>query len=303
MTGFAKFATGIAMWLGVLQSLVPLAGGAGALYVLHRRADSDAETHWTIAAGAGVVPTALAVVLMMWVFPTGALVALPLVLLLSVVSPAGRQAWSAHRTPRFLVISVAVLCLGATGFLPVSQPVEPESWGVPLFVENPHAPAYPASEQYTWVQPDAVVLQSISMRLPHQTGTVWSEATALSVASMFGMETKRLHQAIELIDSEVPFVRLNPDEILLTPVPSPSALDVRVTSETVETVEYRRYDIRTTAFGIDDEGAKVGEVALAARGSLGGELSILVIVRPLAHPSLSTDGTGEVWIRDWLDAF
>ena len=52
MTGFAKFATGIAMWLGVLQSLVPLAGGAGALYVLHRRADSDAETHWTTAAGA-----------------------------------------------------------------------------------------------------------------------------------------------------------------------------------------------------------------------------------------------------------
>ena len=120
------------------------------------------------------------------------------------------------------------------------------------------------------------------MRLPHQTGTVWSEATALTVASMFGMETKRLHQAIELIDSEVPFVRLNPDEILLTPVPSPSALDVRVTSDTVETVEYRRYDIRTTAFGIDDEGAKVGEVALAARGSLGGELSILVIVRPLS---------------------
>ena len=128
------------------------------------------------------------------------------------------------------------VCLGATGFLPVAEPLQPEEWGQPLFTENPHAPMYPASQQYTWVTSDIVVLQSISMRLPHQPGALGAEGVALTLASILGMENDRMHQAIELIDAEVAFVRLNPDEIVLDPVASPPSLEIRRDAEAEETV-------------------------------------------------------------------
>ena len=78
--------------------------------------------------------------------------------------------------------------LGSIGVHSTSTPVEPEDWGRPLFTENPHAPLYPAGQQYTWVTNDVVVLQSISMRLPHQPGVFGAETVALTMASMFGME-------------------------------------------------------------------------------------------------------------------
>ena len=149
------------------------------------------------------------------VLPGGALLVLPLLLLLSVASPAARVEWGVHRTPRLMALGVAVLCLGATGAVPVEEPVSPEAWGQPLFTENPNAPVYPASQQYTWFTTDVVILQSISMRLPHQPGVVGAEWTAMTMASVLNMETSRMHQAIELLDEEVPFVRLNSDEVLL----------------------------------------------------------------------------------------
>ena len=111
-----------------------------------------------------------------------------------------------------------------------------------------------------------------------------------------------MHQAIELIDAEVPFVRLNPDEIVMTSVASPSSLDVRIQTDVVESVEFRRYDIKSTAFGMDTGGTKVGEVVVAAKASWGGQLDMVVVVRPLTHPTLETDNNGEAWIRDWLAA-
>jgi hypothetical protein len=173
-----------------------------------------------------------------------------------------------------------------------------------LFTENPHAPIYPASQQYTWVTSDVVVLQTLTLRLPHQPGVMGAEAVALTLASLMDMETGRMHQAIELIDEEVPFVRLNPEEITLQPVPSPSILDIRLDwdSERVETIAFRSYNINSTAFGSDAEGTKVGEVVVAAKASWGGELDMLVIVRPLQPPNVDYDGIGETWIRDWLIA-
>jgi len=290
------------MWQGMVQSLAPVAAGCLALFFMHQRTEEEGGNHWTAPFGTNGLRMMGLFVLMMWVVPAGALIALPVLLLLSLLSPAARNEWVEHRAPRLLTIGVAVLCLGATGFLPVSQPVEPEEWGRPLFTENPHAPAYPASQQYTWLTNDVVVLQSISMRLPHQSGAVGAEATALTLASVLGMESDRMHQAIELIDDEVPFVRLNPDEIELASVPSPTSLDIRISSSATESVEYRRYDIKSTAFGNDAEGTKVGEVTVFAKASMGGQLDMLVIVRPLGHPTLETDGTGEAWIRPWLTA-
>ncbi len=65
---------------------------------------------------------------------------------------------------------------------------------------------------------------------------------------------------------------------------------------------FRNYNINTTAFGSDPEGTKVGEVVLVAKASWGGELDVLVIVRPLQPLDVDYDGIGEQWIREWLIA-
>ena len=294
------------MWQGVLQSLAPLVGGGLALFLYHRRTAEVEEGHqWTDAIGVGGIRMAFAFAILIWLVPAGALLVLPLLLLLSLVSPAGRQEWSKQRTPRLVALAVAMICLMATGFLPVSQPVSPDDWGQPLFTENPHAPVYPAGQQYTWVTSDVVVLQSLSMRLPHQPGVMGAETVALTLASLMNMETGRLHQAIELIDEEVPFVRLNPEEITLQPVPAPSTWDIIIgswDSGDVETVVHRAYDINTTAFGSDPQGTKVGEVSMVAKASWGGQLDILVVVRPLQPPNVDYDPFGESWVREWLVA-
>ncbi len=287
------------MWQGALQSLAPLLGAGGALWFLHRRRSNDEQKTWMEPVGLDGVRLLVAVSVSMWLLPGGALLAIPLALGLSVASPAGRADWNEHRTPRFLVVGVAVLCLSASGLLPVETPVAPESWGQPLFTENPHAPPFPASEQYTWVTGDVVVLQSLRLRLPHQTGVLGAEWTAMNLASVLNMETARMHQAIQLIDNELPFT-LDPEDVVLEDVAAPSTLDVRVQSDTVISVTYRQFDIKTTAIGLDPSGTKVGEVVAVARASWGGQLDMLIIVRPIAHPTLQDDGRGETWIRDWL---
>ena len=197
-----------------------------------------------------------------------ALSALPVLLLLSVLSPAAREEWGEHRTPRVSLPLVSPSCVSvrrvSCRWLSLSNP---KSGVNPLFTENPHAPMYPASQQYTWVTSDIVVLQSISMRLPYQPGALGAEGVALTLALILGMENDRMHQAIELIDAEVAFVRLNPDEIVLDPVASPPSLEIRLDAEAEETVAYRRYDIKSTAFGTDVGGAKVGEVVSVAKAS------------------------------------
>jgi hypothetical protein len=287
------------LWQGALQSLAPLVGAAGTLWYLHRRQVADPEGEWLDPVGRDGVGLFVVVSLCMWVLPGGILLAVPLAIGVSLVSPAGREAWREHRTPRMLTVGVAVLFLTASGLLPVDSPVAPEDWGQPLFTENPHAPPFPASEQYTWLTNDVVVLQSLRLRLPHQTGVMGAEWTALTLASVINMETSRMHQAIQLIDNELPFT-LDPNDVVLELIPAPSTIDVRVESTNLLSVEYRRYDVKTTAIGLDPSGTKVGEVVAVARASWGGHLDMLIIVRPIAHPTLEDDGRGEAWIRPWL---
>ena len=87
--------------------------------------------------------------------------------------------------------------------------------------------------------------------------------------------------------------------------PSPSTLDIQLgswESEHIETVAFRSYNINSTTFGSDPAGTKVGEVVVVAKASWGGELDMLIIVRPLQPPNVDYDGIGEEWIRDWLNA-
>lgn len=289
------------MWQGVLQTLAPLVGGAAYLWWQHRRDDERKDANWLSPIGVNGVRLVVLVAMLMWLLPAGALLAVPLALGLSVLSPAARVEWTDHRGVRLTAISVALLFLGLTGFLPVEEPVAPEAWGQPLFTENPHAPIYPASQQYTWLTTDVVVLQSVSVRLPHQPGVIGAEWTAMALASILDMETSRMHQAIQLIDDELPF-QLDPEEVHLSPMPAPNTLDIRLDADTKETVEFRRYEIKTTAIGLDPSGTKVGEVVTASQASWGGQLDMLIVVRPIAHPTLATDANGESYMFAWLNA-
>jgi len=289
------------VWQGATQALAPALGAGAVLLVLHRRTGEATEQMWYAPIGVDGLRFFLLLPLLLWVVPGGLLLVLPGMLALSVASPAARAAWSEHRNERALVIGVALLCLGASALLPVASRASPGAWGQPLFTENPHAPVYPASHQYTWVTSDVVVLQSLSLRLPHQQGVWGAEWSALTLASAFDLETSRMHQAIDLIDDELPF-QLDPNDVFLEAVPAPGTVDVRLTSTEVQTVAFRHFDIKTTAIGLDPSGTKVGEVVTASVASWGGELDMLIIVRPVAHPTLEDDARGEAWMRTWLQA-
>jgi hypothetical protein len=192
---------------------------------------------------------------------------------------------------------------------PIAQPKSPESWGEPLMTENPNAPLWPASEQYTWLMAPSAgelnleIIQSISIRTPHQLGIYSAASSSLDLAELLGLEQARLHQAVDLLDDELSFVRLNPEEILLVPIPNQETH--RYVSNTLaidEEVVVRQFELRSLSIGSNEDGVKVGEVFCAATSSWGGELQILVIVRPLGHPDLATDRYAEKYMLEWLSA-
>jgi hypothetical protein len=243
-------------------------------------------------------------IILIWIVPYGVLVIGPIGLLLSVLSPAGRITWSQTKVPRTMVCVFLISMIMLGSLAPVSQPKSPDSWGNPLLTENPNAPIWPASQQYTWLMApsagelDLEIIQSISIRTPHQLGVFGSASSSLNLASLMGLEQSRLHQAIELS-----FVRLDPEEMELTPIPSQETH--RYVSNALgidEDIEIRQYELRSLSIGSDENGLKVGEVLCVATSTWGGELQVLVIIRPLGHPDLTTDRYAEKLVLDWLSA-
>jgi hypothetical protein len=248
-------------------------------------------------------------IILIWIVPYGVLVITPLGLILSILSPAGRITWAQTKVPRTMVCVFMISMIMLGSLAPVSQPKSPDSWGNPLLTENPNAPIWPASQQYTWIMApsagelDLEIIQSISIRTPHQLGVFGSASSSLNLASLMGLEQSRLHQAIELLDDELSFVRLNPEEMALTPIPNQETH--RYVSNTLgidEDIVIRQYELRSLSIGSNKEGVKVGEVLCAATSTWGGELQILVIIRPLGHPDLTTNRYAEELVLDWLSA-
>lgn len=248
-------------------------------------------------------------ILLIWIVPYGVLVIAPIALLLSILSPAGRVAWAQTKAPRVMVCLFLISMIMLGSLAPISAPKSPDSWGSPLLSENPNAPLWPASQQYTWVMTPSAgdinfeIVQSISIRTPHQLGIYGSASSSFELASFFSLEQSRLHQAVELLDSELSFVRLDPNEIALKPILSQESY--RYVSNTLsidQELVIRQYELRSLSIGASEEGVRVGEVFCAASPSWGGELNILVVVRPLGHPDLSSDRFAEKLVTEWLAA-
>lgn len=248
-------------------------------------------------------------IVLTWIVPYGVLVIVPIGLILSVLSPAGRITWSQTKGPRTMVCAFLIIMIMLGSLAPVSQPKSPDSWGNPLLTENPNAPIWPASQQYTWLMTpsagelDLEIIQSISIRTPHQLGAYGAASSSLNLASLMGLEQSRLHQAIELLDDELSFVRLNPEEMELTLIPNQETHRYVSTILGIdEEIVIRQYELRSLSIGSNEDGVKVGEVLCAATSTWGGELQVLVIVRPLGHPDITSDRYAEKLVIDWLSA-
>ena len=292
-----------------VPTMLALCGVFIALWWLRRSLEVDDPNHSSrVIFGPLGLETALIGLVLLWLVPWGLLLLLPLIFVLSVLSPAGRQDWKDHKKARITLCLCVVAMIVLGGCVPVQEPVAPESWGEPLLKENPNAPIYPASQQYTWLMlPEEAgfeveIVQSISMRLPYQYGAWGAPSTALDLASWFGMETDRMRQAIELLDQQTAGPTLDPDEISMININLPDTHTFISTTKGVnEEVEVRVFELRSL-LSTSEDGTRVGEVLCVAKASLGGELQLLVIVRPRLHPGLSSDRFAESLVIEWLSS-
>lgn len=289
------------LWQGVVHTLLPLAGGTLMLFFLQWRSTEEPPSHWMNPIGREGCLMAVAFSVLLWIAPYGALLALPILFCLSVISPAARIEWKTHAKNRFAAITLALMFFSGGAMLPVSDPVSPDRWGQPTFVENPNAPLYPSSEQFTWLMPSLEIVQSLSIRMPHQTGTVGAESSTFSLAFGLGVESSRMQQAIELLEEQLPFGQLNSEEIILLPI---LAHDThRYAGGDIDTtLQVRLFEIRSTAIGSSADGTKIGEVICMGEASWGGQLDLLVIVRPLGHRALDNDRFAETLTLEWIGA-
>ena len=278
--------------------------------VLERRNSKEDELFdWRSRFGPMGFEALIATLVLMWFFPGGILLIGPVMLILSALSPAGRLAWAEYKRPRILVSICLILMVVTGGITPTSSPTSPSEWGQPLFTENPNAPFYPAGEQYTWLMLpesggiDVEIVQSLSLRLPYQYGPLGAESSAFMLASLFNMEQGRLNQAVELLDQQLSAFRLDADEMILDPMLVESTHRYSSTEASVDqVVSIRMYELRSLSIGANEDGLKVGEVLCLGTSNWGGELDVLVIVRPIGHPGLSNDRFAESLAFDWLSS-
>jgi hypothetical protein len=123
------------------------------------------------------------------------------------------------------------------------------------------------------------------------------------LASLLDMEQGRLNQAVELLDQELSAFRLDVDEMKLEPMLVESTHRYSSTEASVDqVVSVRMYELRSLSIGANEDGVKVGEILCLGASNWGGELDVLVIVRPIGHPGLSNDRFAESLVFDWLSA-
>ena len=195
--------------------------------------------------------------LLLLIVPYGAFVVLPLVVILSFTSPAGRLDWSEYRNQRLMAGSLVLLMIGASGLMPTDTPRAPEEWGEPFATENPYAPAWPSSGQYTWVFVEPLnptnfeVVQSLVLRTPHQQNPFLQVESSIWISSLLGMQEARMRQAIDLVDERVP-IRIDSDAFRLDQKGEAQSHTFRPTSGEIE-LNVWVYDCSITS-GTDPEG-------------------------------------------------
>lgn len=254
------------------------------------------------------IETLLISIFLLWIVPWGIIIILPVVLLISLISPAGRHTWKQFSRTRIYVVLSMCMILFAGGFIPASEPISPSEWGEPLLKENPNAPIFPSGNQYTWVMLpsdgglNVEVVQSMKLRVPHQFSQFGSGSSSLDLADIFNMEQSRLKQAVELLDEQI-VLSLDSEEMKLVEI---IAADKHTYVDSGSGDEYnldvRLYELRSLTLSSDVDGFKVGEVLCAASGTWGGEIDMLVVVRPISHTGIQQDRFAESLVSQWISS-
>lgn len=238
------------------------------------------------------------------VIPYGMFVVLPIVVALSFASPAGRLDWTEFRNRRLMAGFLVLLMLGGFGFMPTDTPRAPEDWGEPFATENPYAPAWPSSQQYTWVFVEPLdptnfeVVQSLVLRTPHQHNPFLQVESSIWISSLLGMQESRMRQAIDLADERIPLLRIDSEAFRLDQKGDAQSHTFRPSSGNVE-LNVWVYECYATS-GADPEGTYVGEVVIVGQSNWGGTIELLVVVRPFSHDGLASDPYAESIVNQWL---
>ena len=224
------------------------------------------------------------------------------------ISPAGRHSWEQFSRTRIYVVLSLCMILFAGGFIPASEPISPTKWGEPLLKENPNAPFYPSGSQYTWVMLpsdgglNVEIVQSMKLRVPYQFSQFGSGSSSLDLAAIFNMEQSRLKQAVELLDEQI-ILSLDSNEMKLKYIFSADKHTYVASGSGDEyNLDVRLYELRSLTLSSDVDGFKVGEVLCAASGTWGGEVDLLVVVRPISHTGLQQDRFAESLVSQWISS-
>jgi len=275
-------------------------------YAIHRWRNGEDTEPFEQFLGSKTSFLTLAGIAALWIIPYGVFVLVPIILILSISSPAGRIDWKEYRNERLIAAFFVFLMLGLSGLIPCDEPRSPDEWGEPFARENPYAPAWPASEQFTWILVDDLdasnfeVVQSLRIRTPHQFGTFSQVESSIAISSFFGLENERMRQAIDIVDERVSFIRIDSDEFKLEQRGDAQEHTFRPSSGDVK-MNVWIYDCLATS-GTNSDGTKIGEVVIAGVPVWGGVLDLVVIVRPVFHDGLSSDPFAETLVSNWLDA-
>jgi hypothetical protein len=209
-------------------------------------------------------------VLLLWFIPWGIFIIMPLILAISFISPAGREEWIKFRNRRIAISLVLLILLNSFAFYPVSTPTGADEWGEPIATENPHASAWPASEQYTWLHEGAVI-SVLTTRAPH-TFSPWSQdSSTLVLGVMLGMHDERMRQSIELMNSLIPGFNIDADTFWLEEVEGEGDHLYGDESQFIA-----RFNVKRDDFDIN-----LATVLIVGFPNAGGEVSLLTITRPL----------------------
>tara|TARA_B100001996_G_scaffold73655_1_gene54296 strand:+ start:3797 stop:4684 length:888 start_codon:yes stop_codon:yes gene_type:complete len=275
-------------------------------YALHRWRQGENAESFDQFLGSKTSYFALASIAALWLMPYGLIVLMPLMFILSFSSPAGRIDWKEYRNERLIAVFIVFLMLGLSGLMPCDEPRSPEEWGEPFAKENPYAPAWPASEQFTWILVDDLdasnfeVVQSIRIRTPHQFGIFSQVESSVAISSFLGLENERMRQAIDIVDERLTFIRIDSDEFKLEQRGDAQEHTFRPSSGDVK-MNVWVYDCLATS-GTNSDGTKIGEVVIAGVPGWGGVVDLVVIVRPVFHDGLATDPFAETLVSEWLSS-
>ena len=243
---------------GILASIVLVASLFGMLKF--REEDFDKSMMYGVSG----------CVLLLWIIPWGLFVIIPLTLALSIASPAAREEWSRFKNRRIAISIVLILLLNSFAFYPVSEPEGAEQWGNPIATENPHAAAWPASEQHTWFY-DGAVIGIVNARAPH-TFCAWSQdSSSIALGVMLGMHDQRMRQSIEVMNSYIPTFSIDSEAFSLEEV------------ETEGSHQYGDEDYFVARFNVKRDGFEttLATVLIVGFPNIGGELTLLSITRPI----------------------